>query len=339
MENVMKHNLKLIFIPLLIAAAILPLEAQATFEFSLQSWGSFTSYNDTLQTGFGIRRARLRGKMKHEKASAFVQFEAAGSPTLLDARMDYDISDNFKVRMGRYIGAGSQAGGRTGHTNLDFTERSIVGRNWGSAMSRSDYRTYGMGVIGKLNILKYEITLNNGDNSINLKPYNNSSSNSDTDMGLLPQIEFMGEMALGNSIDLGASYSLPNEKRINRSSVTGYAYYQPGDYSAGDIRGKFDLAMVHDVAGDYNMLGAAVLGMLRLSTKIEAGGRFEFWDSDNTVDDNTVSNITVGFNYAPNPDKWMDTLFKFDLTYKMTQASGGVPDPIIAHLMWQMFLH
>ncbi len=343
--------------------------AQAKFEFSLQSWGSYTSYDHAADTadayyefdettgnavlvpaeitpaysstqfGFGIRRARLRGKMSHGKAAAFVQFEAAGSPTLLDARLDYSLSDNLKLRMGRFIGAGSQAGGRTGHTSIDFIERSIVGRNWGAALSRSDYRTYGIGLLGKMNQFKYEITMNNGANTINLKPYNVKSGGSATDTGLLPQIDLMGEMAVSNGINIGASYGLANEDRINRSSATGFVYYKPEDYGSGDVRSKFDLAMVNDVDGDYGMFGYSVLGAMRMTDKIEVGGRYESWDPNNDVEEDAVSNITIGINFAPNPDKWMDTLFKFDLTYKMAQDSDGVPDPVIAHFMWQMYLH
>ncbi len=44
------------------------LSGQPEFQFSLQSWGSYTSYDyigdlTTTQSGFGIRHARLGGKI------------------------------------------------------------------------------------------------------------------------------------------------------------------------------------------------------------------------------------------------------------------------------------
>jgi len=181
------------------------LRAQATFQFTMQSWGSYTSYNhpeqidaeyyklntstglveyvpadttavyESQQLGVGIRRARLRGKMTKGKASGFVQFDAA-TATMMDAQIDYAFSKSMKLRMGRHVGAGSQAGGQTSHTAIDFVERSIVGRLWASGVGRSDYRTYGLSLIGKTGIIDYQILANNGSNNLNLKPYGTKSA-------------------------------------------------------------------------------------------------------------------------------------------------------------------
>ncbi|MFH1850922.1 MAG: hypothetical protein ABIA75_01115 [Candidatus Neomarinimicrobiota bacterium] len=361
-----QYNVIILIILSLVVVGALP--AQAAFQFSLQSWGSYTTYDHpavttaqsyafntstgaiytipagtvdaykSTQLGFGIRRARLRGKMSHGPATAFVQFEAAGTPTLLDARLDYDFSDNLKLSMGRFIGAGSQAGGRTGHTSIDFIERSIVARNWASALGRSDYRTYGMSVAGKISQFKYEVTAHNGSGSLNFKPYNSSSSGSGTDTGTLPQLDFMGEMKLGDAISTGLHFGPANEDRINKSSWTGFAYYTPKVYQKGGIRGKIDFARVADAATDITQSGIALLGAYKICDKIEVGGRYETWDVNTDADDDAVANISLGLNYAPDPEHWMDTLFKLGLTYKTAQGSDPV-DPLTIHFMWQMYLH
>ena len=61
--------------------------AQANFQFTIQSWASYTTYDQyvmnadssgkeldetTTQFGNGIRRARLRGKMTKGEVTAFV---------------------------------------------------------------------------------------------------------------------------------------------------------------------------------------------------------------------------------------------------------------------------
>ncbi|MBC8472777.1 MAG: hypothetical protein H8D56_25225, partial [Planctomycetes bacterium] len=195
---------------------------QATFQFTLQSWGTYTTYDHydwnadssalelketTTQLGVGIRRARLRGKMTKGKASAFVQFDA---PTgqMMDAQIDYSPTNNLKLRMGRFVGAGSQAGGNTSHTAIDFAERSIVGRLWASSVGRSDYRTYGISLMGKYNNFNYQVLAQNGDGFLNLKPYGTKSSNSDEDTGAMPQLDFAVSTKLDNGISAGLHYGL-----------------------------------------------------------------------------------------------------------------------------------
>ena len=186
----------IIFVGLVILFIVAPsASAQPEFQFSLQSWGSYTSYEHTddstsTQLGFGIRRARIRGKMMQGKAAAFIQYEAINS-TIIDVRLDYILSDNLMFRMGRFVGPGSQAGSRTGHTSIDLIERSIVGRNWAIAVDRKDSRSYGLALLGKLGNFGYELMASNGDNSVNLNPYNNDSSKSKTDTGKLPQFDVM----------------------------------------------------------------------------------------------------------------------------------------------------
>ena len=247
------------------------LSAQPAFQFTIQSWATYTTYDKyefnsdssamvldetTTQLGNGIRRARLRGKMTKGKVTAFVQYDALAS-YVLDAQIDYKFSNNLKMRMGRFIGAGSQAGGNTSHTAIDFAERSIVGRKWSSLVGRPDYRTFGMAVIGKFNRFNYQVMAQNGDANLNLIPYGTKSSYSDEDTGAIPQLDFAISTKIGSSMNVGLHYILPNEDRINVSSATGFFYFKQSDYTAGKFRSKFDFARVvnHANAEDEVSLG------------------------------------------------------------------------------------
>ena len=336
--------------PALIALAALVLggwlNAQATFQFTVQSWGTYTTYdhgNDstTTQLGVGIRRARLRGKMTRGKATAFIQFDAATS-AMTDAQIDYAFSDDLTLRMGRFVGPGSQAGGRTSHTTgFDFAERSIVGRLWASAVGRPDYRTYGMAILGKTEMFYYEIMANNGRGSLNLKPYNSKSSNSMTSTGALPQLDFMISTKLIKPLELGIHYGLPNENRINTSALTCYAYMKPDSYNKGALRVKADFARLVDYSGstDVTLGGYRVLGFYKILEEVEMGLGYASWDPDNSMDNDAFGNVLFGVNYFVDPENWKDFQFKFVVTYKTTEDDAGAADPLMIHLISHIYLH
>ncbi|MFC1568681.1 hypothetical protein ACFL4L_00470 [bacterium] len=321
------------------------------FQFSLQSWLSYTTYDQydstgttleetTTQLGFGIRRARLRGTMTRGKFIGFVQYDVATS-AFTDAQLDYLLSDHLKLRMGRFVGPGSQAAGRTSHTVLDFTERGIVGRLYSIAVGRDDHRSYGMSLIGKVSFLNYEIMASNGDGSLSLKPYNTKSSNSDEDTGFVPQMDFMVYSKITKGLSGGIHCGLPSEKRINVSALTGYLYFQPADYKKGDLRGKLDLVHITDEteALSVSSLGYRMLAFYRVMHNMEIGIQYEQWDPNTDLEKDTFGNITVGLNYSPNPDHWKDTLFKLAATFKTSQAPNQPYDPLVIHAMWQLYMH
>lgn len=322
------------------------LNAQATFQFTVQSWGTYTTYdhgNDstTTQLGVGIRRARLRGKMTRGKATGFIQFDAASS-TMTDAQIDYSFTDDIKLRMGRFVGPGSQAGGRTSHTTaFDFAERSIVGRLWAAAVGRADYRSYGLAVIGKTLLFSYEVMASNGDGSLNLKPYNSKSSNSKTNTGELPQLDFLISTTIIKPLELGIHYGFPNEDRINVSALTGYAYMKPGSYNKGSLRGKVDFARLVDYSGstDVTLGGYRVLGFYKILEEVEIGLGYASWDPDNSMDNDAFGNVLFGVNYFVDPENWKDFQFKFVVTYKTTEDDAGAADPLMIHLISHIYLH
>jgi len=318
---------------------------QANFQFTLQSWATYTTYehsadSTTTQLGFGIRRARLRGKMTKGKATGFVQYDAAAN-VLHDAQIDYAFSKNLKFRMGRFIGPGSQAGGRTSHTVIDFAERSIVGRLWASAVGRSDYRSYGLSVIHKIGVIQYEIMASNGFGSINFKPYNTKSSNSKKNTGNLPQFDFMISSKFSNGLSGGVHFGLPNEERCNISSLTGFLYFHPQQYKKGSFRGKFDYSRVANNVGASaaTKFGYGIMGFYKLTDKLEIGSRYEIWDPDKNSNNDVFGNITVGANYSPDPEHWKDMLFKLAATFKTSEEKNQPYDPFIVHFVWQVYMH
>ncbi|MCH8836596.1 MAG: hypothetical protein IIA60_02215 [Candidatus Marinimicrobia bacterium] len=320
------------------------LTAQPEFQFTIQTWAHSTVDRRTgstnAQLGFGVRRARLRGRMTQGRASAFIQYEALSSK-LLNARIDYAFGDNFTLRMGRIIGPGSQAGVRTPHTAIDFAERSIVGRYWSSAVKRPDGRSFGLVALGRTNLLRYEIMASNGDSELNLRPYNTDFSSSTTGAGIMPQIDLMLIIDQWSAVEAGLHIGLPNQNRVNVGSLTGYAYYRPQVYQAGAVRGKLDLAMVLDRTGpaESTLAGVGFSGFYKINDNMEIGAGYAFWDPDLAADGDAVGNITAVVTYSPNPQRWQDTLFKLAVTYKTTEASGAAPDPLLIHLVWQIYLH
>ncbi|MCF7827153.1 MAG: hypothetical protein K9N29_10955 [Candidatus Marinimicrobia bacterium] len=331
------------------------LAAQPAFQFTIQSWASYTTYDHyimsadssgmildktTTQLGNGIRRARLRGKMTKGQVTAFVQYDAVSS-YIVDAQIDYEFSDNLTLRMGRFVGPGSQAGGNTSHTAIDFAERSIVGRNWASAVGRSDYRTFGMAVIGKFNRFHYQIMAQNGNNSLNLLPYGTKSSHSNEDTGAIPQLDFAISTKIGSAMNVGLHYGLPNEDRINVSSATGFFYFRPADYTKGKFRSKFDFARVvnHATVEDEVSLGWGLGGFYMLSEKIELGAGYQNWDVNTDVDKDGIGNILLAATYSPNPEHWKDSLFKLVATFKTAEADNEPLDPMIIHMVWQVYMH
>lgn len=315
------------------------------FQFTLQSWATYTSYehksdSTTTQMGFGIRRARLRGKMTVGKFTAFIQYDAAAN-MLHDAQLDFALSKTTKLRMGRFVGAGSQAGGRTSHTAIDFAERSIVGRLWASGVGRADYRSYGLAIIGKAGFLNYEIMASNGDGGVNLKPYNTKSTNSDEETGGMPQMDFMVSSQITPYMQAGFHYGLPNENRVNKSSMTAFLYMQPKKYTKGKFRAKVDFAQIVDKtgAGDVTLMGYSGMAFMKFTEKMEFGVGYMTWDPNTDMDKDAFGNIVLGLNYSPNPEHWKDTLFKLVTVFKNAQVDNQPYDPFQAYLVWQVYMH
>ena len=319
------------------------------FQYTVQTWGSYTQFDQakantgdetTTQLGFGLRRLFLRGKMTVGDLTTFVQYSATDNK-VLDARLDYKLSDKLTLRAGRYVGAGSQAGARTPHTAIDFIERSMVARNWGTILNRGDFRTYGVSLLGKAGQFYYEATVHNGDGGLNLRPYNTTSNNSDEDTGLAPQLDLLAGLKLKNGFHAGFHYGLPNEKRINVSHMTGFVYFEPKDYGKGDFRAKVDLASLTDKRGavDVTSMGYAVAGFFRICDRMELGARYESWDPDTDMDKDAYGDVTVGVSYAPNPDKWAENLFKLAATFKTHQGDNRPYDPLTVYVMWQVYMH
>ena len=277
--------------------------------------------------------------MTKGEVTAFVQYDALSS-YVLDAQIDYKFSDNMKVRMGRFVGAGSQAGGNTSHTAIDFAERSIVGRKWASAVSRPDYRTFGMAAIGKFNRFNYQVMANNGDSNLNLKPYGTKSGNSDEDTGAIPQLDLAISTKIGSAMNVGLHYGLPNEDRINVSSATGFFYFKPSDYTKGAFRSKVDFArVVNHASADEVSLGWSLGGFYMLSEKIELGAGYQTWDKNVDVDKDAMGNIVLAATYSPDPEHWKDSLFKLVATFKTAEVDNEPLDPMVIHLVWQAYMH
>ncbi len=350
-----------------------PAMAEGSVFGFFQTWLSYAAYShpdssdyDASQLAFGVRRARVGWKYKDGPFTGKFQGDGAGGTfKVLDAFGEYKINDMAKVRMGRFVGVGSQAGGLTSATKLDMIERSIVGRRWGSGTVGGDYRTYAAMVsLAPNELFTVKAQLGNGFGSVNAKPSSNSHNDNDpTDMndddpptedtgdnllndGFAPQIDFGVYAAPVEGLDLGFTYGLPNENLNTTGSMTAFAYYKtPAFYF------KFDYATLQmnpdwdDDELDVNSMGYAVTGGYNVNDNAQFVARYEIWDADTDAgnDDGSyiTKNVQFGLNYYFNPEAKYDQVLKLAFTRRMDEMPDDVDiaDPNLVQIMWQIFMH
>ena len=157
-------NRLLILVVSLLSAGVISAQEAPEFNYriggTVQAWTSMGEIHgsDTNSLGWGLRRVRLRAYSSFgDKMKGYFQVELT-SPKLLDARIEYLVSKSFTIRAGRFVGAGVRAGGLTSHTVIDITERPLSAIMWGGATIGSDYRDYGLDLVGQFGDLKANIT-------------------------------------------------------------------------------------------------------------------------------------------------------------------------------------
>lgn len=116
----------------------------------------------------GVRRARLVATSNFgSKMKGTVHLELT-SFKLLDAKIEYSLSNMFSLTAGRFIGAGVRGAGLTGAANIDITERAFTTDKWAASTIGTDFRDYGMDLTANIGELKANVTLHNGDGSANI---------------------------------------------------------------------------------------------------------------------------------------------------------------------------
>ena len=298
---------------------------------TIQAWTSLGQIDgsDTSSLGWGLRRVRVRAYSNFgTKMKGFVQFELT-SPKLLDARIEYLVSDMFTIRAGRFIGAGVRAAGLTSHTVIDITERPLTAQKWGASTIGADFRDYGMDVVGSFGDLKATVTLHNGNGATNVLNRMSGHGVQNGSFAVSGMLTFKPKTVKG--LEAGAYYGMGNKEINEYKSYNAYAYYEPGP-----LRVKAEVIGWTNTFGtlDVSQMGYYLFAGYKVAENIEAVGRFENYDKNTDVDDNEQSIITLGATYSVFSTKW--TAGKITAAYAIIGESGTAVDNNAFQLVMQL---
>lgn len=132
--------------------------------FSYAHAGSGEADGDE-RVGFGLRRARLRFEAELAgRAGASLQLGAAGTAAeLFDAFVFFDMTEAWRLRLGRFAPAQPRAAQLTSHTRIDLVARAAVAQRWGAATLANDGRDFGLEALYETGRFDVQAGLYNGN--------------------------------------------------------------------------------------------------------------------------------------------------------------------------------
>lgn len=298
---------------------------------TIQFWGSYGEINsaDTNSLGFGIRRARLKvHSTLGNKVKGYIQVEVS-SPKLVDARIEYLISDAFTIRAGRFVGASIRGGSLTSHTEIDITERPLTAVKWASLTVGSDYRDYGVDFAASLGDITANVTFHNGNGSENIT--NRQSKNADANISLAISAMLAFKPKSVKGLEAGGYYGHGNPTYNEYNSYNAYIYYEPMP-----IRLKAEIISWTNLGGINNIsqLGYYLFAGYRIANNWEAVARFENYDPNIDLKKNEQRLITIGATYAVFSDEWKAA--KITAAYTFINESGSEINNNVAQIVMQL---
>jgi len=323
------NELFIIFAFLFLTVSLLTAQDAPEFSYriggTIQPWFSYgqVSGSDTNSLGFGIRRARLRAYSQFgDKMKGFIQMELV-NPKLLDARIDYLISKSFTIRAGRFIGAGVRAGGLTSHTSIDITERPLTAVSWGLRTISTDFRDYGMDVVGQFGDIKANITLHNGNGAGNILSRQTGPGLRNSGLAISGMLVYKPKTLKG--LEAGGYYGMGNTEINDYNAYNAYIYYEPKPLRVkAEVIGWTNNASTSADA-DISRLGYYLFAGYGFAENWEAVARYETYDENTDVDKNELTLLTVGATYSIFETKW--TAGKITAAY-VFQYEGEALDKI-----------
>ena len=307
---------------------------------TIQSWASYEqNAQDSTQMGFGIRRLRLRIKSSFgEKISAFAQVEMT-SPKLLDARISYQVLPQLQMRIGRFIGAGMRGAGLTLHSDLDIIERPVSAQEWAGRTVGSDYRDYGIEVIGTISDVTIRGWIHNGDGAKNIKSSQTGRSllkngHFARDIMITYQPEFIDYLEMGTHAGKGNNQFKYFERNsyVNRDifHYSTYLYYEPRMFRFKteyvSVTSQRDQIQTRDIT----FTGFYLFGGFKLLKNLELVSRFETVDYDRLL--NLRENFyTLGATYFFFPED------KVSAKISMAYVHHGQQNHQSSDLIYAMF--
>lgn len=246
---------------------------------------------DGIPPRFSIYRARLgvSGSVtEHIRVNVIGGYTEPpdNTPRLVNAFIDFDIHPLLQVRTGQFLLPFGLEGPEVIIFNPAIERTTAIRRLNTFAM----FRDIGIQVSGRKSIFNYAIAVVNGRGA-NLAEQNDPK-------------DVMGRIGLTpyENLEIGVSghsgkYQ-PNPALDNNES----RYRLGADFSyTGDpvfVRGEYIFRRDDQPSGDPRELnGGFLLAGLQFNENMEAIARYEYFEPDNSSDDNTFTAFTIGANY------------------------------------------
>ncbi len=331
MHKIQKRTILLFFV----LFSFVTMQAQETPDFTVKVGGlvqAWTSYGqidgaDTNSIGWGIRRARLVATSTFgKKMKGTIHLELT-SFKLLDAKIEYTISDMFALTAGRFIGAGVRGAGLTGASSIDITERAYSADRWAANTIGTDFRDYGMDLSANVGDIKANVTLHNGDGSVNLTNKVLGTQIQNGGFAVSGMLVYKPEKLKG--LEVGGYYGMGNKEINEYNAFNAYAYFEPGKFKL-----KAEVIGWTNTFGsnDLSQMGYYLMGGYKIIDCLEAVGRFEILDANTDLDETELSFVTVGATYSLFPTKW--NAGKITAAYIIT----GEPNPAVDNDVFQLVM-
>jgi hypothetical protein len=251
------------------------------------------------------------------------------SPKLIDARVEFLISKSFSIRAGRFVGASVRSGALTSHTKLDITERSLTAMKWAKATVGGDYRDYGIDFVAKIGDIKANLTFHNGSGSLNLK--NSHKGHSFTNGGFAVSGMLVYKPQDIKGFESGVYYGIGNPYINEYNAYNVYVYYStnPFKIKAEYIAWKNTFGNI-----DISQMGYHLFSGYKIAKCLEAGIRYEHFDSNTDIENNERNLITVALTYSVFPTKW--NVGKITAAYVISDETGTKIDDNVFQLVMQI---
>ncbi len=349
----------------LLAGSAMGGETQVVPYGFVQTWWSSASNGESgddaiSESGFGLKRARLAALLKKGDFKGNVMIETAGSFKVMDAHVDWTINEIFALTMGRFRGAGSQAGGLTSPVVKEFPEYGLVGKNWAASTVGGDSRTIGTQLtITPTKIIELKALLHNGSGGTSF--FHSTAAGAytgTTDTGMMPKLGFGAKAKLWPGTEAGFTMGLANENRRNWTDMNDNGMPDDGEFGGdsdwtthvhlnlGTLFAKFEMASVTSKFNwdsdddDVTASGMAFTGGYLVMPKTQLVVRYDTWDHNTDVDNNAQKNLTFGVNYSFNESQWgvdYGNRVQLAFTKRMDEKADGADDradSTLIQFMW-----
>jgi len=288
-------------------------EKKDTYPLSLSQAFKLSGYTQVLSTFWDegvdsilIRRARLTLSGEVMKNIQYrIQVDATKSPVLLDAIIDFGLSQNFSLRIGQFKVPFSTENLTSG-SDLDTINRSqpveklCPGRDIGS-----QGRDIGATVLGKFSIVECTLGVFNGSGS------NKADLNSEKDFGGRLVVKPAEFLTLAGAFYEGRYSSAAGADPVTRDRAGLELLF---NYSSFSVKGEF----IHAKDNKTSKTGWFLQGgYFILQKKLQAILKFDSYDKDRDLADDRSDLITFGLNW------FLAGKTKFQVNYELYRPESG----------------